>query len=52
MEEWEYLIGDCEAHLDIPNCSGVIDWNMITFGAMKEWLWILLMPEGLQFDVY
>ena len=26
--------------------------NIITFGALKEWLWILLLSEGLQFDVY
>jgi hypothetical protein len=25
MEEWKNLIGDCEARLDIPNFSGVID---------------------------
>jgi hypothetical protein len=25
MEEWKKLMGDCEARLDIPNFSGVID---------------------------
>jgi len=27
MEEWKKLMGDCQACLDIPNCSGVIDWK-------------------------
>ena len=26
--------------------------NTITFGALKEWLWILLPSEGLEYDVF
>jgi len=25
MEEWKKLMEECEARLDIPNCSAVID---------------------------
>jgi len=27
MEEWIKLMEDCEAPLDIPNCSAAIDWK-------------------------
>jgi len=43
-------IVDCLKLRDFSNCGGVIYRNMFPLGARKEWLWLLLNWEWLQYD--
>ena len=41
----------CETRLDIQTAVASLMGIMITFGILKDWMWILLLSEGLKYDV-